>query len=110
MEFNIEALDILINQCWKALPIFEGKDLSNKVVYTPEEALENYRKHLSFLITKVSGATKVWSDNQYYVELLYLLNGMQDFTIDDHDRVKYIVNHCITLINNMKKVVVSDES
>lgn len=110
MEYNTEALDILINQCWKALPIFEGKDLHNDVVYTKEEALDNYRKHLSFLITKVSGATKVWSDNQYYVELLYLLHGMQDFTVDDHDRVKYIVNHCITLINNMKKAVVRDES
>ena len=110
MEYNIDTLNILINQCWKTLPIFEGKNLDNEVVYTPEEALENYKKHLSLLITKVNGATKVWSNNQYYVELLYLLNGMQDFTVNDHDRVKYIVNHCITLINNMKKAVERDES
>lgn len=110
MEYNIDTLNILINQCWKALPIFEGKDLSNKVVYSPEEALVNYKKHLSFLITKVSGATKVWSDNQYYAELFYLLNGMQDFTEDEHERVKSMVNRCIDLINSMKKVVENNES
>lgn len=109
-EATIQSLKILINQCWKTLPIFEGRDKKNNIVYSREEAYENYRKHLCFLITKLSGATKIWRDNQYYVELLYMLNGMQEFTEDEHDRVKYIVNHCTKLINSMIEMVINNES
>ncbi len=102
----IESLDILINQCWKILPIFEGKDKKNCISYTREKAYENYQKHLTFLITKVSGASKIYIDNGYYVELVYLLSGMRDFQENEHDRVKYITNHCISLVKKMKEVLV----
>lgn len=104
-----DSLTILINQCWKLLPIFEGKNKENKIVNSRSEAYENYQKQLTFLITKVSGASKIWKDNQFYLELLYMLNGMRDFTEEEHDRVKYIVHHCTKLINDMKKAVLSDE-
>ena len=107
---TIQSLKILINQCWKTLPIFEGKNKENEIVYSREEAYENYQKHLCFLITKVSGASKIWQDNQYYVELVYILTGMQDFKEDEHDRVKYIVHHCTKLINNMIDVILNNES
>lgn len=109
-EANVQSLKILINQCWKTLPIFEGKNRENQVVCTREEAYENYQKHLWSLITKVSGASKMWQGNQYYVELMYMLSGMQDFGIDEHDRVKYIVNHCVHLINSMIKEIINNES
>ena len=35
---TIESLRILINQCWKTLPIFEGRNRENKTVYSREEA------------------------------------------------------------------------
>ena len=107
---TIQSLRILINQCWKTLPIFEGKNKNNEIVYSREEAYENYQKHLCFLITKVSGASKVWQNNQYYVELAYILSGMQDFKENEHDRVKYIVHHCTKLINNMIDMVINNES
>lgn len=107
---TVQSLKILINQCWKTLPIFEGRNKENQIVYSREEAYENYQKHLCFLITKVSGASKIWQDNQYYVELVYILVGMQDFTEDEHDRVKYIVHHCTKLINNMIEMVLNDRS
>ena len=102
---NVESLKILINQCWKLLPIYEGKSKDNRIVNSKEQAYENYQKHLTFLITKVSGASKIWKDNQFYVELLYILVGMKDFKMDEHDRVKYIVHHCTRLIENMKNEV-----
>ncbi len=107
-ETTIKSLKILLNQCWKTLPIYEGKNKEDEIVCTREEAYNNYQKHLTFLITKVSGASKIWIDNQYYVELLYILTGMRDFTEDEHDRVKYIINHCTRLINDMIKVVLED--
>ena len=107
---TIESLRILINQCWKTLHIFEGRNRENKIVYSREEAYENYQKHLCFLITKVSGASKIWQDNQYYVELVYILAGMKDFKEDEHDRVKYIVHHCTQVINNMIEMVLNAKS
>lgn len=108
-NINIKSLEILINQCWKLLPIYEGKNKDNKISNSKEEAYTNYKKHLTFLITKVSGASKIWTNNQYYVELLYILNGMMDFGPEEHDRVKYIVNHCTRLINDMKNEVLKNE-
>ena len=111
MDFNLddkatlESLTILINQCWKTLPIFEGKNKESKIVYSREDAYKNYQKHLTFLSTKLIGASKLWQNNQYYVELLYMIEGMKSFTPEEHDRVKYIVNHCTNLINDMKHEV-----
>lgn len=105
---NLESLRILINQCWKLLPIYEGKGKDNKIVNSKEQAYSNYQKHLNLLVTKVSGASKIWKDNQYYIELLYILMGMKDFGIDEHDRVKYIVHHCTRLIENMKNEVLNN--
>ena len=47
---NMESLKILINQCWKLLPIYEGKSKDNNIVNSKEQAYENYQKHLTFLI------------------------------------------------------------
>lgn len=100
-ESQKDALKILINQCWKTLPIYEGKSKENEVIYSREEAYTNYQKHLSFLITKVGGASKIWRENQHYIELAYLLTGMLDITDDEHDKVKYTVHHCTKLLNKM---------
>ena len=114
MDFNLdekatlESLTILINQCWKTLPIFEGKNKESKIVYSREDAYKNYQKHLTFLSTKLIGASKLWQNNQYYVELLYMIEGMKSFTPEEHDRVNYIVNHCTNLINDMKDEVLEN--
>ena len=102
---TIESLTILINQCWKTLPIFEGKNKNGEIAYSRDEAYENYQKHLLFLSTKLLGASELWKDNQYYVELVYMIEGMKKFNADEHDRVKYIVNNCTNLINSMKDEV-----
>lgn len=107
-QATLDSLTILINQCWKTLPIFEGKNKESEIVYSREEAYNNYQKHLTFLSTKLTGASKLWQDNQYYIELLYMIEGMKSFSPEEHDRVKYIVNHCTNLINDMKDAVLKD--
>ena len=109
-EATIQSLKILINQCWKTLPIYEGKNRENEIVYSREEAYENYQKHLCFLITKVYGASEIWKNNQYYVELANMLSGMKGFKEDEHDKVKYIVHHCTKLINNMIEMITDNGS
>ena len=108
-KVNVESLKILINQCWKLLPIYEGKSKNNEIVNSKELAYENYQKHLTFLITKVSGASKIWRENQYYIELLYILVGMRELGLDEHDKVKYIVHHCTRLIENMRDEVLEQD-
>ena len=74
---TLDSLAILINQCWKTLPIFEGKNKEGDIAYSRDEAYENYQKHLLFLSTKLIGASELWQNNQYYVELLYMIEGMK---------------------------------
>lgn len=100
-QSEIKSLKILINQCWKTLPIYEGKNRDGQIAYSREEAYENFQKHLTFLITKISGASKLLHRNQYYIELAYMLSGMRDYTVDEHDNVKYIILHCTKLINGI---------
>ena len=105
---TLDSLAILINQCWKTLPIFEGKNKEGDIAYSRDEAYENYQKHLLFLSTKLLGASELWQDNQYYVELLYMIEGMKKFNPEERDRVKYIVNHCTNLINSMRDEVLKN--
>ncbi len=107
-EAIAESITILINQCWKTLPIFEGKNKYGGTLCSREEAYQNYQKHLTFLSTKLRGATEIWKNDQYYVELLYMVEGMKSFSQDEHDKVKYIVNHCTNILNDMKKEVLKD--
>ena len=37
-----------------------------------------------------------------------MIEGMKSFSPEEHDRVKYIVNHCTNLINDMKDAVLKD--
>ena len=96
-----KSLEILINQCWKILPIYEGRNNTKEIVYSKEEAYSCYQKHLSFLITKLLGASDIWNENQYYLELVYILVGMKHLSQNEHDKVKYFVHHCTKLLNNM---------
>ena len=108
-KVNVESLKILINQCWKLLPNYEGKSKNNEIVNSKELAYENYQKHLTFLITKVSGASKIWRENQYYIELLYILIGMRELGLDESEKVKYIYQHCTRLIENMRDEVLEQD-
>jgi hypothetical protein len=116
MDFNFnlndkatkKSLEILRNQCWKTLPIYEGKNKDDKIIYSRDEAFNNYQKHLTFLVTKITGASKLWQDNQYYVELLYILEGMKDYTSDNHEQVRLMIFHCLNLIEKMKEMVLGD--
>lgn len=103
------SLEILRNQCWKTLPIYEGKkNKSDEIVYSREEALSNYQKHLIFLVTKILGASKLWQDNQYYVELVYILEGMKNYNADNHEQVRLMTFHCINLIDKMIEAVLGN--
>ena len=101
VDSKIDFLKILINQCWKILPIYEGKDINSEITYSREEAYSGYQKHLNFLITKLIGANKIWGNDQYFVELLCILIGMRDMDNNSHDKVRYFVHHCTKLLNKM---------
>ena len=37
-----------------------------------------------------------------------MIEGMKKFNPEEHDRVKYIVNHCTNLINSMRDEVLKN--
>lgn len=91
----------LKNRIWKLLPIFEGKGMDRKIVYSREEAYEKYQLYLLRVLTELDGAKNINKNNGYYAELYYLLEGMKDFSCDEHDRVRDIVLHCCGLCEKL---------
>lgn len=111
MDFNIKITDqsnvryitSLRNRIWKLLPIYEGRDKDKRIVLPADKAYSNFYKNLEKLILEVSGASEIWFENSYYIELLYLLTGMKTFLAEDHARIKSIVTHCTDLCEKIKK-------
>lgn len=105
MEKKFNEKDYMMslkNRIWKLLPIYEGKNLDKKVVCTREEAYNNFYMYLSRITTELVGAKNINKDNGYYAELLYLLEGMKEFSEDEHDRVRDIVLHCCNLCDKFE--------
>lgn len=95
----------LRNKIWKLLPIYEGKDNTGEIVSSREKAYEKFYLSLSRLLVELTGAKNIEADNGYYVELIYLLEGMLSFSEDEHDRVRDIVLHCCNLCEKISEVV-----
>lgn len=102
-QSNIRYITSLRNRVWKLLPIYEGRDKDKKIVMSADKAYDNFYKNLEKLILEVSGASEIWFENSYYIELLYLLTGMKTFVAEDHARIKSIVTHCTDLCEKIKK-------
>lgn len=98
-------LECLRNKIWKLLPIYEGKDKTGKIVNSREKAYEKFSLSLSRLLVELTGAKNIETDNGYYVELVYLLEGMMSFNETEHDRVRDIVLHCCNLCEKLSEVV-----
>ena len=102
-QSNVRYITSLRNRVWKLLPIYEGRDKDKKIVMSADKAYDNFYKNLEKLILEVSGASEIWFENSYYIELLYLLTGMKTFLAEDHARIKSIVTHCTDLCEKIKK-------
>lgn len=93
----------LRNKIWKLLPIYEGRDKDKKIVYSVDQAYNNFYQSLTRIVTEVLGLKNIYNENPQYAELLYILEGMKTFSEAEHDRVKDVVLYCCNLCEKMKE-------
>lgn len=94
----------LKNRIWKLLPIYEGKGINKEIIYSKDDAFGKYQLYLSRILTELDGAKNINKSNTRYAELYYLLEGMKNFTLDDHKKVRDIVLHCCGLCEKLEEV------
>ena len=105
-DFNPSSKYIvhLRNKIWKLLPIYEGKDNKGEIIDSREKAYEKFYLSLSRLLVELTGAKNIETDSAYYVELIYLLEGMKTFNENEHSRVRDIVLHCCNLCEKINEL------
>lgn len=107
-ELLIDYYDNLLNDCFKLLPIYEGRDFkTKKIIYTPEEAHKNYIAYLSSFLNEICGGYYMFN-NIYFLKLMTNLSGMMSIKINEHRKLKPLVFKCINLINKLKEEIDND--
>ena len=103
-ELLIQYYKSLINNYFKILPLFEGRDLQTKqIIYTQEQAYEMFQKYIQNFIIEVCGSNELFIVNVNSIKLLSLLRGMQEIQIGEHKKTKSVVMSCIDLCNKVIK-------
>ena len=99
-EITIAYYKRLSGRIYKCLPILEGKDLSGRVVYLPEIAKENFRKHTSKLLIEIYGNSAIFFTTENSMQIIGLLRGMlMEIDIENRPEIRTIIFDCITLLH-----------
>ncbi len=101
----------LSSRVYKILPILEGKDLKGKVVFTPEIAKENFKKHLSKLLLELYGNSSVFFTTECSLEVIGILKGiLMTVSPDNKDIIRTSVFDCMSLLEKgIKKIEEGDD-
>lgn len=99
-------MELLINKIFKLLPTFEGKSsLNHQIIYTPEQAYKHFQSHLEEVILEVTGNYYLYNNSPKILELLTLLDGLRDVTLEDHQTVRTIVFKCTNICMELKETL-----
>ena len=89
---------------FKCLPIFEGKDVSCRVVFLPEIAKDNFRRLVGKLLVELYGNSAIFFNSEHGGQLSGLLRGMlMDIDIENKPDIRSLVFECMTLMEKMIK-------
>ncbi len=95
---------------FKSLPIFEGKDMSGRVVYLPEIAKDNFRRHVGKLLVELYGNSSIFFSTEHGGQLAGLLRGMlMEINIESKPDVRSIVFECMTIMERIIKTTKEGE-
>ena len=109
-ELLIKYYKGLINSCFKIIPLYNGEEYkSRKIIYSYEEAFNNYQIYISNLIVEMYGNSIFFtSDNS--VKLLSIIIGMiQQIQQNEHQKVKRLTMECINLCKKIIKEIELEE-
>lgn len=102
-------MELTINGIFKLLPTYEGKSFQSKeIVYSPEQAYMHYQQHLEKVIVEVVGDYYIYDNNEEYLKLLAILEGLKEVYIDEHDKVKSMVFECIKICERIQEKLNKD--
>lgn len=102
MTFENRPYNICLrDRVWKLLPVYEGKDKDGRVICEKEEALKRFKKNLNRVITEINGAESIFSDNNRYIELVNILNGLKFYDSEKHDELKDIIFYCCDILESV---------
>jgi hypothetical protein len=101
-ELIIQYYKLLVGNCFKILPIYEGKDVySKEVVYLPESAFSNYQKYVANLIVELCGSD-IFFTSVNSVRIVSILRGvLKEVNVNEHQKLKPLVMECIKLCNKI---------
>jgi len=80
--------DKLVDSIFKILPLSEEDPL-------------NTQKYLQSLLIELKGGSGYFSDNPYFIKIIFSLEGIGEVT--DHNVLRSKVFECISLLNKMRK-------
>jgi hypothetical protein len=102
-ELLFDYYSSLVNECFKLLPVFEGRDLkTNKIIHSKEVAYLQYKKYLVSFLNEIYGSYYML-DSIYLLRLLANLEGMLGIQLNEHDKLKSLVFKCIGIVNKLKE-------
>lgn len=93
----------MMKQIFKLLPIYEGKGFYDEVIATPLEALSNYHQQIVVIETELQGMSN-FSDIDMFKDLVFLVSGMKNFSIGQHEEVKTCVFRAMNLCKQIAKI------
>jgi hypothetical protein len=97
-------MELLINAIFKLLPTFEGKEsINHQIIYSPEIAYKHYQIQLESVLTEVTGDYYIYNDNELFLKLLAILDGMRDLKIDEHEKLRGLIFKCTQICENIKE-------
>lgn len=82
-------IDFSINKVYAILGIYEDCELDNN--------FDNYYKYTKRLVTEFIGAYNLL-DIQQFLSLVNIIKGMSESKELNHDDIKYITFHCISIL------------
>lgn len=100
----------LINSIFKIIPLYNGEEYkTKKIIYSSEEAFNNYQIYLSNLLVELHGNIQfIQSDNS--VKLINILKGMiQQIEINENKKVKRLTMESINLCKKIIKEIETEE-
>jgi len=109
-ELILRYISLIINKIYKLLPLYEGMSkITKKIVVPVDIAYKNYINELELLRIEVSGDYYIYENNEIFLKLLALLEGMQEIKINQHKIVRASVFKCISLCDSLKEDIREDD-
>jgi hypothetical protein len=72
------------------------------IVYSEEEAYKQFQKYIENFTVELCGGFYLFNNDIQFLKLLNILEGLYKVNINEHEKVKKLVFHCISICKKNK--------